>query len=290
MYWDALLFINFLVNSGLLLAVARLGHRHASVIKILAGALAGALPVPAVVGGGNIIWWLLLFLLPFMMVSIAFFPLNFRDIVYTGGTLFLCALIAGGLMTALLTLTGSFMPRAGFGLWSCLLLTAFIFSAGIWFWHPYINEKKWDKLLGAKVVVSFGDRRGVLDAYLDTGNKVRDPFLRKPVLITGYDSMRDVFPGYLLNLVKDSDYNAVNIMESLGDTSVAERFYLIPFSGVNGNTELLLGFKPDSLIIMQGNKTFEAASLMSVGVYKESPHVSGNRQALMPYEVLDMVN
>ncbi|MGB4125745.1 MAG: sigma-E processing peptidase SpoIIGA, partial [Dethiobacteria bacterium] len=92
MYLDLLFFISVVMHYFLLLFTAKLFHRKMSRGRLLAGASLGALavlllPYPHPTG----LTVTVILLAPLLMVSAAFWPLRFPEILFYGGAFFLVA-------------------------------------------------------------------------------------------------------------------------------------------------------------------------------------------------------
>ena len=106
MYLDLLFFISVVMHYFLLLFTAKLFHRKMSRGRLLAGASLGALavlllPYPHPTG----LTVTVILLAPLLMVSAAFWPLRFPEILFYGGAFFLVAFTVAGAITALLNYT-----------------------------------------------------------------------------------------------------------------------------------------------------------------------------------------
>lgn len=291
MYLDLLIVINLVINFFLLLAVARLTHRHPSRFRLLLGALGGVLPVIflTLFPVSQLIWSVFVLITPFFMVGLAFSPVKKREYFIMGGLMFLIAFVICGCITVLHNIQAVNPVSDEPVFFVYLLMICFLVNGVIAFFQPHLEDRKWQGLLRTRVQVCLDDEKQVIDAYLDTGNRVKEPFSKKPVIIVNYLSLKNIIPAHIFKMLR-GNHNSVSILESISEPSLACRFYLIPFTGLGGETELLLGFRPDNITILQGEQSREIGSQVAIGIYKRSFNNSEEFQALIPPEVLQLVS
>ncbi|NLZ28532.1 MAG: sigma-E processing peptidase SpoIIGA [Firmicutes bacterium] len=291
MYLDLLIFTNLCMDYCLLYAVGRLTHRRSGVGKLLLGALGGVLPAVCftIFPVSNILWIIFVMITPFFMVGLAYFPLKVRDYIFMGSLMFLLAFVFCGCILVLLNLQPVAMAVDKPVFLLHLLMIGFLFTGVLSFFQPFLEGRKWQALMHARVQVYMDDRKQTIAAYLDTGNRVREPFSRKPVIIVNHQSLQKIIPGDIYKLFK-SDFDSVKVMESISDPSLSLRFYLIPVTGLGGRTELLLGFRPDRIKITRGGESREIGSQVAIGIHKHNFNNSGEYEALIPPEVLQLVS
>ncbi|MFY9113736.1 MAG: sigma-E processing peptidase SpoIIGA [Dethiobacteria bacterium] len=291
MYLDLLIIVNLGMDYFLLYMVGRLTHRKPAPFKLLLGALGGVLPAVclSMFPVSNTLWILTVLITPYIMIGLAYFPLKGREYFLMGGLMFLFAFILCGCISVLLNLQviNTAVDEPLFLLY--LLMIGFIISSIISFFQPYLEERKWQGFMHTRVQVCMDDKKQTIEAYLDTGNRVREPFSRKPVIIVNHQSLQKIIPCDIYKLM-NNNFDSVRVMESISDPGLSLRFYLIPFTGLDGGTELLLGFRPDHIRIMRGRQSWEIGTQVAIGIYKHDFNKSGEFEALIPPEVLQLVS
>ncbi len=290
MYIDLLVIVNLSMNLLLLLMVAQITRRHLSWFRLLLGALGGVLPVIflSVYSVPQFVWSVFIIITPFFMVGLAFSPVKRREYFIMGGLMFLAAFIICGFITVLMNVQVVYPVREEPVFLVYMLMICFLINGIIAFFQPYLEDKKWKGLLRTKVQICLENEMQIIDAYLDTGNRVKEPFSKKPVIIVNYQSLQKIIPVQIFKLLKNN-YDSVKILESIRDPSLVCRFYLIPFMGLSGETELLLGFRPDHIKIFQGKQSWDIGSDVAIGIYKRVFNNAEEFEALIPPEVLQMV-
>lgn len=291
MYLDILLLVNLSMNFLLLYTVARITHRQPSWLRLLLGALGGVIPVILLflLDVPQYVWPITIMVTPLFMVGLAFSPVKRREYIIMSGLMFFTAFIVCGFISVLMNIDLIHMASGEPVFLIYMMMICFFVNGIITVFKPYLEDKKWKDLLRTRVQVCLDNEIQVIDAFLDTGNRVKDPFSQKPVIIVNYQSLKDIIPLPVYKLIKDSN-DSVKILESIIGHSLACRFYLIPFTGLNGDTELLLGFRPDNIRIIQGEQAMDIGSHVAIGIYKRSFNHAGEIDALIPPEVLQLVS
>ena len=90
------------------------------------------------------------------------------------------------------------------------------------------------------VSVKINDKYAKFDAFLDTGNSLKEPFSNLPVILVKKEDINSIIPS-------DININDENLIFNLFN-EFNIKFRLIPFHGVS-STGVILGFKPDSIKI-----------------------------------------
>lgn len=290
MYLDLLLFINLGMNFFILSLVSRLSRRSVSAWRLFLAALAGSIPVIAVVdqGTGSLSWWLLLFCLPIIMVSLAFYPIKLKELFFLGGGVFLIAFLLGGVIMSVSNIVQLDPEQPGLFPWVLLPAVCVIGYLVVNYFQPYLQDKKWQHLLRASIQISLEGRDQTIEALLDTGNRVKEPFFKKPVIIVDYRGLRGILPPRVFQVIQDSNLDPIEVLGSM-EPGIACRFHLIPLVGLGGKREMLLGFRPDNIRVFRGEHSWEVGSRVVLGLYQRNFGPTEEFQALMPPEVMNLV-
>ena len=91
-------------------------------------------------------------------------------------------------------------------------------------------------------------------AMIDSGNLLKDPITRMPVIVAGKDSLKEIIEEKILDSLESVIYGTGEANQEL-DEEYISRFRLIPFSSLGKQNGMLIGFKPDEIIVsFDGNE------------------------------------
>lgn len=251
-YWDVFLLTNFVVDCSILYAVGRLAGASTAAWRLaLAGALGAAYGLgflflnPAVPGlygpPSRVISSLIILAVAYAPVPLALF-LRLAVWLYAAS-----AFVAG--MAFVLN------PQLRWwGLAGALLLLG---AAALWGWRQARRVLVRDPLL-LPVEVCLMGKNAILTGLLDTGNRLRDPLNLAPVIVVELNALSGILPR---------------------DDALATRFRIISFVSL-GHGGLLYGFRPDSVILHDGDRRVEVADVtVAVSAHPLAP--GGEYQALI---------
>ena len=221
-YVDLIFFINFMFDFLLLLTVKIVLKRKTKFKRIVLGTLIGALSIFSLFIKMNSITLFIFKVLISMIMALITFGYKdrkyfFKNILY----LYFVSIILGGFLYYLnmefsYKNDGLLFFNNGFSINYILLI---ILSPIIL--YLYIKQERELKINNNfyyTVTVFYNNKKYIYNAYLDTGNKLYDPYFKKPVII-------------------------------LYDKNIAvKKPLLIPYNTVN-NTGILKGFKPSKVLI-----------------------------------------
>ena len=283
MYLDLLFFLNLLVHYFLLLFTAKLFQREARFWRLLAGAALGALSVlvlpfphsPALLA-------LLIPAAPLLMLIAAFGPLRLPELLYFWGAFFLASFILAGALSALLSFSA---PRRLFASSSGALLIAgacIVLYLLLGLLRPFAEDKKWQKLWGIELQVTWRGRETVVPAFLDTGNRLHEPFSGRPVIVIDYRSLEGLLPELLYRRLSEAEAEPWSALEQLADPALARCFALIPCRGIDSGSELLLGFKPDEVAFLDKGRRRRLGAGVFLALTRRGFGPAAEYRALLP--------
>ncbi len=287
MYLDLLFFLNLVVHYFLLLFTAKLFHRKSGFGRLLAGAALGALavllmPFPHSQGVAAA----MILTAPLLMVLTAFWPLRPLETFYFWGVFFLTSFTVAGALTALLNFDA---PRRFFALpGGVLLISGVCIVIYLLFilLRPLLEEKKWQKLWQAELQVAWRGKEKIVPAFLDTGNRLRDPFSSLPVIVIDYRSLEGLLPPPVYQCLAEEGAEPWSALERLADPALACCFTLIPCRGVGRRSEILLGFKPDSVAFFEDGRLRPLGTQVFLGLTRRGFGPAADYRALLPPELL----
>ncbi len=287
MYLDLLFFLNLLVHYFLLLFTARLFHRETGFARLLAGAAVGGLtalispfqPAPAIAVA-------VILAAPLFMVVIAFRPLRPLEIFYFWGAFFLASFVVAGALTALLNFElfrRIFASPQGMLLIGGVCLAIYLLFALL---RPFWDDKRWQKLWRRELQVAWQGKEKIVPAFLDTGNRLRDPFSSLPVIVIDYRSLEGLLPELIFRCLAEEGTEPWSVLDELTDPAVMRCFTLIPCRGVGQRNEILLGFRPDRVAFYENGESRQLGSPVFLGLARRGFGPAAEYRALLPPELL----
>jgi stage II sporulation protein GA (sporulation sigma-E factor processing peptidase) len=255
-YVDSLFFINLVINYILLLVAAKVCAVKTPRLRLLAGAVLGALysvaavlPLPAFVIGPVI-----KLAVGILMVLAAF-----------GGQARLLRLIlvffaaaaafGGAVMAASLLGGGGWYGEVRLSVSLKVLILAFAVGYII---LTIVFRRAARHRSGGIVTLEMrhGGREVRMRALCDTGNALTDPMTGRPVIVAGVGDIRPLLAPDTMKTVSElRRKDAVQVMEELSETEKTMRFQLVPYSAVGVAGGMLLAFRPDEIVVDGKKKT-----------------------------------
>lgn len=168
--------------------------------------------------------------------------------------------------------------------WLCLLVgmacAAFIGVYG----EKYIKQSLLPALLMYQVSMRFDQSFCNGEGFLDTGNGLRDPVTRRPIVVAEYDLLKSCLPDDFKNAMENhQDEN--ERLEAISMSTWGNRMRLIPFSSIGKKNGLLIGVRCDEMVVRMGKKEVLHKNLV-VGIYPHKLSKEDSYQLLIPSEVV----
>lgn len=127
--------------------------------------------------------------------------------------------------------------------------------------------------------VQVGDRQAKTLAFVDTGNQLRDPWSRWPVVVAEHRILQSLWPPEVARIFASELLNSVPDFTAYPEWSA--RFRLIPFRSLGNSGGFLLGFRPDGVWLGEGDGEIARREVI-IGVSREPLSPTGGYGALMP--------
>lgn len=279
-YADLIFLLNFLMDAAMLIVTAKTRKLSLRWWRIAGSALLGAsyvvmmfLPVPS---------FLFTFSVKCMfgvgMIMTAFGFGSLQNFLRTLGTFLLVNFaVAGGMFGIhyiwasssdvmkgiVFTQSGSPMFQVHVG--GILFVLALVVPLLWWFRTVFGSAKQREVLTSflAEVTIHIGDHTASCKGLIDTGNQLYDPLTRTPVMVMEVSEWSEVLPVEWLQRIRSADVD--QIISGLGieeDFIWQDRLRLVPYRGVNRNTQFMLAIKPDKVVITHNNKQMEASKVL----------------------------
>lgn len=133
-----------------------------------------------------------------------------------------------------------------------------------WFRAVFFSRKQREDMAVylAEVCIQIDEFTASCKGLIDTGNQLYDPLTRTPVMVMEVSEWGKVLPETWLQRIRSSDVD--QIISGLGtdDFVWQDRLRLVPYRGVNRNTQFMLAIKPDKVVITHNDKQIEATKVL----------------------------
>jgi len=141
------------------------------------------------------------------------------------------------------------------------------------------NRIRFDSII-FPLEICINDKKIIIDAFLDTGNNVKEPFTNKNVVFTELEAIKTLVPYNVYEVLKNCDE-----ISKISDNYWKTRFRLIPFSTVGYDRQVFLGFRPDKIIIYNDERSVERKDTI-VAVCNKRLSKSGDYSALIGNDLM----
>ena len=246
-YIDLVILLNFLIDLVLIFAVAIVLRRTTNLKKILKGGLIGSFSILSLLFNFNGLLLILLKIIIAFIIVITVF--GYRNIKYTLKNLFYLytsSIVLGGFLYMLeLELCykseGMLFYHNGlklnFGV--LLLISPFI----IFFYVKQLRDLKenYSKYYNIEVYLKDGEVIE-LNAFLDTGNKLVDPYFKRPIILVNKDKFNFNYVNSNILIVPYDSLNNHGLLKCI----VADKIYIDKI-GIRNN--FLIGISEDEIKI-----------------------------------------
>ncbi|UNC92869.1 sigma-E processing peptidase SpoIIGA [Candidatus Contubernalis alkaliaceticus] len=298
MYLDEVIVVNLAMNYLILWLTARLLHREYVSNRLLLGALLGAIYILTVFLPAKDIYFTLCskFILSLAIIFAAFYPMKWQDLLSLLGMFYLVSFTVGGAVLAcslflavpVQNADGVFIFPSFTGL-NLVFPIFLVLVLGRW-GMGYMEKKKWQRLFHVDLVIRLMDREVKVEAMLDTGNKLKEPISREPVVVVQYKALRELLPQELKEYFDcvDSLYPDL-VSEVLTTSPLAARICFIPYTSLGREKGFLIGFRPHDLSLWDKDREVEVAQKAVIAVYLQAFSPKAQYQALIPPDIVGNV-
>lgn len=135
------------------------------------------------------------------------------------------------------------------------------------------------------VRATFGTNRVACIGLVDSGNQLRDPIKRRPVIFVDSSIMIPVLPQKLV----DCALHGRDLVLALGELEQHElstRFTVIPYRGAGGKQQLTIAIQPDEATFEREGHQFVAREPCLFALHPTRLSVDGKFQALLNIELV----
>ena len=133
------------------------------------------------------------------------------------------------------------------------------------------------------IKVSINSKYTYINAIIDTGNFLREPITKAPVVVIESSALVDIIPEYILNNI-DAIINGGNI----DLREYAFKIKIIPFTSLGKENGILIGIKADSVTVELEEETTNINNVI-IGIYNGVLSKNGKYKALIGLDLVENI-
>lgn len=131
------------------------------------------------------------------------------------------------------------------------------------------------------IKVNINSKYTYINAIIDTGNFLREPITKVPVIVVEKNTLVNVIPEYILdNLDKIINGEDINLNE------YTSRVRIIPFTSLGKENGILLGLKADNVVVQLEENDININNVI-IGIYNGILSKNGKYKALIGLDLLE---
>lgn len=292
-YLDVILIENIIMNYIILFATGIITKVQIKQINIIISSAIGAIYVVISYITAMEIYsnFILKFILAICMVFIAFKSKNIKSLFKHLIIFYLTSFAFGGCAFALLYYIRpqDILMKNGIYIGTYPLKIAFL--GGIVGFtivnvsFKLVKGKISKKDMFCEVEINFNNKTSRVKALIDSGNLLKDPITGNGVIVVESDVLEDIIPIEILQNInnmlsaKDEDKNAIG-------QEYISRLRLIPFSSLGKQNGMLVGFKPDNVVVNFEEMKKKIDNII-VGIYDKNLSKTGEYKGLVGINVIE---
>lgn len=217
------------------------------------------------------------------MLIIAFRPPIWSRLMTVAGYFYAIGFVAAGAGMATAYLVGhSGAPQFTLGTLVSILTILIIAELG---WG-IVHERMVKHVYQIPVEISCDGVVIKVPGLVDTGNNLKDPLNRQPVIIVEQRALNPLLPLALQEIIGQLDLGELEAMDRLADLLEWQtRVRLIPFSSIGKKNGLLVGFRPDEIKI--ANQPISQNLRPTIAIHPHNLDPKGEYAALVPPTIVE---
>lgn len=280
-YIDEVFLINFIVNLILLSVTRKIICIRSSKIMLFVGAAVGGIYASLVFMPQLHFFYTIYgkFLFSILLVGLTYGIKRIKEYLKAIGVFYLISFGFGGTcygVVSLLQLKGDTLPLLILAASTALAYGLITLVSR----HRRSKILKEDQMVGLRI--EMGDKDVTIDCLVDTGNALYEPFTRRPVIIAESEQIKSLLP---------NGFNIESAQRSLECLQAGEsplKLRLIPFRSLGQDNGLILGFIPDKVWILHGEKQIHIKDAV-IGIYEGRLSSDDRYKGLMNPELLKSI-
>jgi stage II sporulation protein GA (sporulation sigma-E factor processing peptidase) len=295
-YLDLLLGVNLIMNYLLLWAAAKLSDLRYKIWRLLLVSLLGTCyTIVVILPQFRFLNKILIhIIISLVMILGAFAPLTKKTFLKVVGYFYLITFATAGGILALYNLTGGSPLNSLAGilnispdnLWIIIFASFLIIIIGQFGWI-FIQQKILPNIFCLPIKIKFEDDQKEIVALVDTGNHLQDPLTKTPVIVAEVGALRELLPTEVVEIFDCVEDDQSLLFDQIIDTPWAKRFRLIPFSSLGEDNGMLVGFRPDRVLIKTKEENLTTSRAI-IALKKGKLNRDDDYQALLNPELFKM--
>lgn len=226
-----------------------------------------------------------------IIIRVAFNPKNVRVFIKTMATFHLVAFTFAGVCLSLLYATNidTYIADGVFYISNFKIKKLIIAIAFSWILFQVTLEYLKNKNIKINnlifLTIKFKDKEISLKGMVDTGNSLKDPLNKLPVIVVEFMAIKELFPESIQEVFENYSENNLDLFTNiLCDPSCDFKFRLIPYKSLGKEDGMLLGFKPDQ-VTFEIEKASQVKELM-IGIYNKNLSNDDEYKALLHPDII----
>lgn len=149
-----------------------------------------------------------------------------------------------------------------------------------------IKNRLSKKDIFCEVEIKYKEKDIKIKVMLDTGNLLKDPITRSPVIVVEKDKLKDIIEEKTLDNLENIINGTESEIKGEVNESYISKFRLIPFSSLGKQNGMIIGFRPDKVTIRFDGSEIEKQNVI-VGIYNKAISKNGAYSGLMGLELIE---
>jgi len=285
---------NFIMNYIILQLTSKFTKRETSKLKLCIAASISALYAFVIFFPSLhfLFSMVMKFACSMLIIVLAYTPYKFKDFFRLLGTFYLITLIFGGAGFAMFYFT-SFNGIVSNGIFytTDLSLKNIFIACGaayilINFSWGFIQKQVSKDKVFLKVKIQIQNDIVECIGLVDTGNALKDPLTNHPVIIVEYSALACLLPVEISNVFKDTKSPNLDQLSSIyNNIEWVKRIRMIPFKALGTENGMLVGIKPD-FVLIEKEKDIKNVTNIVIAIYNNELSKEGEYRALLHPDLL----
>lgn len=295
-YLDIILIENIIMNYIILFATGLITKVKIKQINIIISSIVGAVYVVISYITQLEVYsnFLLKFILSISMIFIAFKARNIKNLMKHLIIFYLTSFAFGGCAFALLYYVRpqDILMKNGIYIGTyplkIALLGGIVGFTILNISFKLIKGKISKKDMFCEIQINFNNKTSKIKAMIDTGNLLKDPITGNNVIIAESRTLENVIPIQVLKNINNMLNTKVEESNEIDKQYIA-RLRLIPFSSLGKQNGMLVGFKPDNIIV-HFEEIEKQIDKVIVGIYDKNLSKTGEYSGLVGINIIEEVS
>ncbi len=131
------------------------------------------------------------------------------------------------------------------------------------------------------IKVNINSKYTYINAIIDTGNFLKEPITKTPVIVVEKDTLVNIIPDYILN-----NLDKIIAGENIDLGEYMSKIKLIPFTSLGKENGMLIGVKADSVIVNLEENIININNVI-IGIYNGILSKNDKYKALIGLDLLE---